>query len=466
MEDIIDVHNLTFSFTGQEPILRNVTTSFTTGHFALLTGPSGCGKSTFLRLIAGLLPKYGGTISSGQIKFAKNQLTVGMLFQDPLMQFALDTPRHELEFVLENERVPQAQIANRVKAALTFAQITAIADRQLTSLSGGQQQRVALAVVVARQADILLLDEPFASIDENNRRFLIGQLQKLAATNGTTVIIADHDCHGYQSLNPIVYQVTKGKLNRLSLEASQQVLTKADTLAHQPLLTPLPPKRTTTNLELNAVTVARGQHQLLSISNLRIVEGKVTLLTGPNGSGKSTFFKALTRLLTYQGTITYLGTDIQKLNRRQYHQEVGLVFQHANDQFLNITVDEELALSEQNGTHPYFKDHLTEALKLLNLTGLGDRVVYSLSGGQRKKLQLLVMLMMGQSVLLLDEPFAGLDQASLTNVFTLIHHAQQVRPQTILVISHQLFGIDRLVDFHLQLTNHQLVYQEGSSHES
>lgn len=466
MEDIIDVHNLTFSFTDQTPILKNVTTSFSTGRFALLTGPSGCGKSTFLRLVAGLLPKYGGTVSSGQIKFAKDRPTVGMLFQDPLMQFALDTPRHELEFVLENERVPHARIADRVKAALAFAQVTTIADRQLTSLSGGQQQRVALAVVVARQADILLLDEPFASIDEDNRRFLIGQLQKLVATNGTTVIIADHDCHGYQKLNPIVYQVTNGKLNRLSLEASQKVLTKADTLAHQPLLTPLPPKTATANLKLDTVTVARGQHQLLSIPNLRIIEGRVTLLTGPNGSGKSTFFKTLTRLLAYQGTITYLGTDIQKLKRRQYHQEVGLVFQHANDQFLNITVDEELALSKQNGTHPYFKDHLAEALDLLNLTGLGDRVVYSLSGGQRKKLQLLVMLMMGQSVLLLDEPFAGLDQVSLANVFTLIRHAQQARPQTLLVISHQLVGIDRLVDFHLQLTNHQLVYQEGSSHES
>lgn len=466
MEDIIDVHNLTFAFTDQGPILRNVTTSFPTGRFALLTGPSGCGKSTFLRLVAGLLPKYGGTVTSGEIKFAKGQSTVGMLFQDPLTQFALDTPRHELEFVLENEQVPQPQIATRVKAALAFAQITTIADRKLTSLSGGQQQRVALAVVVARQADILLLDEPFASIDEGNRQFLISQLQELVASNGTTVVIADHDCHGYQSLNPIVYQVVNGQLNRLSLAASQQVLKRADALAHQPLLTPLPPQGAPTNLELNAVRVARGQHQLLSIPNLRIVEGKVTLLTGPNGSGKSTFFKALTRLLAYQGSITYLGTDIQKLNRRQYHQEVGLVFQHANDQFLNITVDEELALSKQNGTHPYFKDHLAEALELLNLTGLGDRVVYSLSGGQRKKLQLLVMLMMGQSVLLLDEPFAGLDQVSLTNVFNLIQHAQQVRPQTILVISHQLFGIDQLVDFHLQLTNHQLVYREGGSHES
>lgn len=466
MKNIINIRNLTFSFTGQAPLLKNVTTSFLASQFALLTGPSGCGKSTLLRLIAGLFPKYGGKVSNGKISFSKERPTIGMLFQDPLMQFALDTPRHELEFVLENEQVPQAQIANRVKAALDFAQITSLADQPLTSLSGGQQQRVALAVVVARQADILLLDEPFASIDENNRRFLIHQLQKLVAKNKTTVIIADHDCHGYQELDPLVYQVGSGQVKQLSTATSQRILKEADELANQSLITPLPPQNATANLELSSLTIGRGQRQLLSIPHLQILEGKMTLLTGPNGSGKSTFFKALARLLPYQGCISYLGTDIQKINRRQYHQEVGLVFQHADDQFLNVTVAEELSLSKNNGTHPYFKEHLAEALQLLGLAGLNDRVVYSLSGGQRKKLQLLLMLMMGQSVLLLDEPFAGLDRESLANVFTLLHHSQQARPQTIMVISHQLIGINRLVDYHLQLTDHQLIYQEGGSHES
>lgn len=466
MNNIIDIHNLTFSFADQEPVLSRVNTSFPAGHVALLTGPSGCGKSTFLRLIAGLLPKYGGTIAAGSITFTGDQPTVGMLFQDPLMQFALDTPRHELEFVLENEQVPQAKITQRVEAALAFAQINDLADRQLNTLSGGQQQRVALAVVIARQAKILLLDEPFASIDEMNRRLLIDQLKTLVDEQGVTILIADHDCHGYQKLQPFVYRFNGGQVHQLSPAENKHFLQKADMIAQQPLQKPRPTADELAAFNLDQVAINRDNQQLLAIPQLRIIEGKVTLITGANGSGKSTFFNALARLLPYQGNISYLGTDIQSFSRRHYRQILGLVFQHANDQFLNVTVEEELALSKKNGHHPYFKDHLADALDLLNLAGLEKRVAYSLSGGQRKKLQLLVMLMMGQSVLLLDEPFAGLDPASLKSIFALIHQAQEVQPQTLLVISHQLTGIDQLVDFHLHLANHQLTYQEGGRHES
>lgn len=465
MNPIITLHKLSFEFADHQPVLSNVNVHFLRDQVALLMGPSGCGKSTLLRLIAGLLPKYGGQVTSGQIDFAGERPLVGMLFQDPLTQFALDTPRHELEFVLENERVAPAQIPARVNDALAFCQITDLADRPLTTLSGGQQQRVALAVVIARQAQILLLDEPFASIDEGNRHFLIRQLATLV-NRGVTILITDHDGHGYQRLHPVVYQFHDHQIDQLSPQASAVQLARADEVAQQALVTPLPAPSATPALTLNQVTISRGPQQLLSLPQLQLIEGKITLLTGPNGSGKSTFLKALARLLPYQGQIAYLGTDIQKIRRRQYRQELGLVFQHANDQFLNVTVAEELRLSQRNGHHPYFRDQLPAVLKLLGLTGLEDRVVYSLSGGQRKKLQLLVMLMMGQSVLLLDEPFAGLDQQSFANVCQLIHQAQAVQPQTMIIISHQLANIDQLIDFHLALIDHQLVYQKGGRYES
>ena len=146
---------------------------------------------------------------------------------------------------------------------------------------------------------------------------------------------------------------------------------------------------------------------------------------------------------------------------------MGLVFQNANDQFLKVTVQEELELSLKNGQHPYFnRSRLADAITKLGLQHLTNQVVYSLSGGQKKKLQLLVMLMMGQSFLLLDEPFSGLDQQSIANVIDLIHNCQQVLPQTILIISHQLTGLDSLIDYHLNLSGRQLSYQGRPSHES
>ena len=165
--------DLSFNFD-QQPILKNITAEFSTGRIHLLTGASGSGKSTLLKLIAGLLPKYGGEIVNGTIERPADA-QIGMVFQDPLMQFALDTPRHELEFTLENCQVPTNKISDRIKAALQFSKITDLANRLITTLSGGQQQRVALAAAMAMQPNILLLDEPFANIDEENRHFILKQ---------------------------------------------------------------------------------------------------------------------------------------------------------------------------------------------------------------------------------------------------------------------------------------------------
>lgn len=467
---MITVNNLTFHYDQQRPILQGLNVSFNRGSCSLLMGPSGCGKSTLLRLIAGLLPKYGGRLVHGTVSLAAihgRQPRIGMLFQDPAMQFALDTPRREIEFALENEQVPPAEMPARVKEGLAFCHAAGLADRQITTLSGGQQQRVALAVIIAMRPDILLLDEPFASIDESSRQFLIQQLAILSQQKGLTLIITDHDCHGYQALHPQIWDFKKHQVAKLSGAASQERLAAADQQAASPLKTAAPNPGLPAAFCLKNVQIKRGQTPLIRQSSLAFIKNKITLLTGANGVGKSTLFKALARLIPYQGTITYQGQDIQTASVRRYYQQVGLVFQDANDQFLNVTVGEELSLSIKHQGQPYFTaEQLRQALSALKLAGLNDRVVYSLSGGQRKKLQLLLMLMAGHPVLLLDEPFAGLDADSRLAVQQLIKDCQAVMPQTVILISHQLADLDQFIDYHLVLQDRQLIYQGGADHES
>lgn len=457
----IRFNDLSFNFD-QQPILKNITAEFAAGKIHLLTGISGSGKSTILKLIAGLLPKYGGEIVTGAVD-VPTAAQIGMVFQDPLMQFALDTPRHELEFTLENCQVPTDKIPERVKEALRFGKVDDLANRLITTLSGGQQQRVALATATAMQPNVLLLDEPFANIDEENRQLILKQLARLNIDYHTTIIITDHDLHGYEQLHPLVWQLTKGRLIQLSNKERSQLLTERAT---PKITTALPPSTLPAIIKFDELAIKRDNHSLLLPTNLGIVKNKITLLTGPNGIGKSTLLKAIARLLKYEGMINYAGESIQKISPGKYYKHLGLIFQHANDQFLNVTVGEELALGFKTCQNPYFnQQQVNEALTALGLNGREDQVVYSLSGGQKKKLQILLMLLRGQETLLLDEPFTGLDPASLKNVLQLIKASQKEKPQTLLIVSHQLSGLDGFIDYHLTM-NHQRLNYVGGSYES
>lgn len=453
--------DLSFNFD-QRPILKNITAEFAAGKIHLLTGVSGSGKSTILKLVAGLLPKYGGEIVTGAVD-VPTAAQIGMVFQDPLMQFALDTPRHELEFTLENCQVPTDKIPERVKEALRFGKVDDLANRLITTLSGGQQQRVALAAGTAMQPNVLLLDEPFANIDEENRQLILKQLVHLNSDYHTTIIITDHDLHGYEQLHPLVWQLTKRRLTQLSTKNSSQLLTASAT---PQITTVLPPSTLPAIIKFDGLAIKRDNHSLLLPTNLGIVKNKTTLLTGPNGIGKSTLLKAIARLLKYEGKIDYEGKSIQKISPGKYYKHLGLIFQHANDQFLNVTVGEELALGFKTCQNPYFnQQQVNEALTALGLNGREDQVVYSLSGGQKKKLQILLMLMRGQETLLFDEPFTGLDPASLKTVLHLIKASQKEKPQTLLIVSHQLSGLDGFIDYHLTM-NHQRLNYVGGSYES
>ncbi|EDX43095.1 ATP-binding cassette domain-containing protein [Limosilactobacillus reuteri] len=457
----IQFNDLSFNFD-QQPILKNITAKFTVGKIHLLTGVSGSGKSTILKLIAGLLPKYGGEIVAGAVD-VPTDAQIGMVFQDPLMQFALDTPRHELEFTLENCQVPTDKIPEHVKEALRFGKVDDLANRLITTLSGGQQQRVALAAATVMQPNVLLLDEPFANIDEENRQLILKQLVRLNSDCHTTIIITDHDLHGYEQLHPLVWQLTKGHLTQLSTKNSSQLLTASAT---PQITTVLPSSTLPAIIKFDELAIKRDNRSLLLPTNLVIVKNKITLLTGPNGIGKSTLLKAIARLLKYEGKIDYAGENIQKISPGKYYKHLGLIFQHANDQFLNVTVGEELALGFKTCQNPYFnQQQVNEALTALGLNGREDQVVYSLSGGQKKKLQVLLMLMRGQETLLLDEPFTGLDPASLKTVLQLIKTSQKGKPQTLLIVSHQLSGLDGFIDYHLTM-NHQRLNYVGGRYES
>jgi NitT/TauT family transport system ATP-binding protein len=162
------------------------------GEFVSLLGPSGCGKSTVLRLIAGLNAPTSGTVgvarSSAQ---PRGRHSIGFVFQEPtLMPWA--SVRENVRLPLKLAHVPAAEANARVGDALTQVGLAEFADAFPRALSGGMKMRVSLARALVTDPDILLMDEPFAALDEITRFRLNNDLLSLWRNLHKTIIFVTH----------------------------------------------------------------------------------------------------------------------------------------------------------------------------------------------------------------------------------------------------------------------------------
>ncbi|EHO48219.1 ATP-binding cassette domain-containing protein [Lentilactobacillus kisonensis] len=470
----VSINHFTYEYPKSNvKVLNDVDITFKHNHFSLLTGPSGSGKSTLLYFIAGLYPHFIGNDALGGIKFGdtdinqipRNQVShsVAMMFQNPNQQFAMDTVIHEMTFVLENMLVDPAKMDDIINHALAFCGIDKLRSRIINTLSGGEKQRVALACIVAMDPPVIVLDEPFASIDPDSRLDLIKKLKLLQQDHDKTIILADHDLNDYQGVIDEFYYLDPDS-HRISLLDSQSAQHFFDNFKTTQTINKriaIPTDDAPAIININDFKLQPHHSLLLKLNQFKFYQGKTTLITGANGIGKSTLFNALTKLLPYDGSIEYDGKNIQKIRPLPYAKNVTLLFQDAENQFLNITVKEELDLSLQNRTNQaYSTDDVQAMLQKLNMAGRDEQVVYSLSEGQKKKLQIIEMLIMNPPVLLLDEPFKGLDYRSLEVVVGFLRRAKESFNQTQIIISHQLSGLDTLIDYHANFADQNLTYQE------
>lgn len=455
-QETIKISDLTFGFQQDQPLFKQLNLSIPQGTFMLLHGPSGCGKSTLLKLLADLLPEFGGHIYQGKI--ARNYQNWGMVFQNPERQFTMATPRQEFIFTLENLKLDWKTAQSRISYAVKETEIQNLLDQKFIQLSGGEKQRVAFAIILAMQPDLVLLDEPFASCDQHTREFL---LQKLTAMKQQhlTIVISDHNLAGYQDLcDEFLEFPPNAPIQLLTSTEKEKIFSKKETHS---LSFKIPASDQPVLIQGKDCSLKQGSKILIDHANFQIFAHTATFLSGDNGSGKTSLFKALTKLLEYQGSLTYQKQEIKRLKARDYLTHVSQVFQNADDQFIMVTVGEELALSQKYAQNPVLKgEKLDRVLTLLGLAEKSQQVVYSLSGGQKKKLQILLMLLANPDVLLLDEPFAGLDQQSRKTIYHLLQEYYLKLGKTAIIISHQTQDLDQLCCYHLKLQNQQLTYAQ------
>ncbi|ROO88798.1 NitT/TauT family transport system ATP-binding protein [Actinocorallia herbida] len=163
------------------------------GEFVSLIGPSGCGKSTLLRLIADLAPPTTGrvTVAGKPAAQARKDRSYGMVFQKAGL-FDWRTVRRNVELPLELRGVGKAERRERAAAMLDLVGLTEFAGHYPAQLSGGMQQRVSIARALADGPPLLLMDEPFGALDEMTRERLQGELLRICAETGTTVVFVTH----------------------------------------------------------------------------------------------------------------------------------------------------------------------------------------------------------------------------------------------------------------------------------
>src|SRR5215218_3370633 len=184
------------------------------GEFVSLLGPSGCGKSTALRLIAGLGAPSAGTVNvSHRATRADGRHPIGFVFQAPtLMPWA--SVRENVRLPLKLSHAPAADADSRIEQALVQVGLADFADAYPRELSGGMKMRVSLARALVTDPDILLLDEPFAALDEITRFRLNNDLLDLWRTLHKTVIFVTHSVFEsvYLSQRVVVMTARPGRL--------------------------------------------------------------------------------------------------------------------------------------------------------------------------------------------------------------------------------------------------------------
>lgn len=411
----------------REPVFSDLDLAVKRGETVLLMGPSGCGKSSLAYCLAGLYPAYAGELEGEITLFGKPLASYGaaersrmvsILFQNPDNQFCMDTVEHEILFALENINYA-GDLSARVDELLALVGLNDMRRLPIHTLSGGTKQKLALATAMATEAQLLILDEPFANLDPASCVQIAAKLRELNA-KGLTLLIVDHRFDYWRPFLTRVLILEKEGAPVCILP--EELDTRKEEFAARGLFSgeewlkdlcpPEVPENAETVLEAKDFSVFHGKQKFLSGVDLALQKGTVTALIGKNGAGKSSLLTALAGAGKYKGSLTASG-------------RVGLVFQNPRFQFLTTTVEEEVTATLKV-IHPEDPDAaLSEkARKLLDEFGMlafAKSSPYALSQGQQRRLALLAMLAGDRPILLMDEPTYAQDERSTRFILELLN---------------------------------------------
>jgi energy-coupling factor transport system ATP-binding protein len=502
--------NFTFTYKAQsEPTLSHINLSIQQGEKILLAGPSGSGKSTLAHCINGLIPHgFKGQIEGSLFIMGEDvrgmgifdiSKKVGTVLQDTDGQFVGLTAGEDIAFAAENDCIPVGEMHRRVEEAAKLVHIGSQLAKAPQHLSGGQKQRVSLAGVLMDPVEILLFDEPLANLDPATGQKTIELIDRLHRETGKTIIIVEHRLEDV--LHRPVDRIVIMEQGRIKGDLPTGELLAADILRKTGIREPLylsalryAGLEITPDMhpETAAALVFDPQHlkawdqglanypleqsgpPLLRVKDLNfyypqdtqpvlegvsftLARGSWVSLVGKNGAGKSTLAKLICGFnQPVSGSIWFEDQDLAAYSIKERAEQIGYVMQNPNQMISFPLIFDEVALGLRTRGigEQEIQDRVMATLAICGLYPFRKWPVSALSYGQKKRLTIASILVLGPSLIILDEPTAGQDFRHYGEIMEFLRKLNREQGMSFLFITH---------DMHLMLeyTHRALVLADG-----
>jgi len=424
---------------------------------------------------------------------------VGTVLQDSDAQFVGLSVGEDIAFALENQSVPRKEMLPKVEWAAGVVGMSDFLMHVPYELSGGQKQKVALAGVLHGDVDLLIFDEPLASLDPMMGMTAVELIDRIHKEQNKTVLIVEHRLEDvlHRSVDRIVLMnegsiVYDGDPDRLLASdlltrygireplyikalqyagcelSSEQKLADIQTVDLSPFeerlkkqqmmkLEKYVPRLGEEILKVENVTFAYDKDPVLKNISFSVRKGEKIAVVGKNGAGKSTLAKLLCGIVRpREGRVLINGTDYTQYSIKEIGERIGYVMQNPNQMLVkDIIKDEvELAMLLRGKSRAEIDEAVKKTLKMCGLYPMRNWPVSAVSYGQKKRATIASILVLQPEIIILDEPTAGQDFRHYTEIMEFLDELNREYGITILFVTH---------DMHLaiQYTDRALVFSEG-----
>ncbi|HOO39726.1 MAG TPA: ABC transporter ATP-binding protein [Deltaproteobacteria bacterium] len=433
MNELIRVDDFGYSYPkSQLRISLDESLVLNAGEAVLISGPTGCGKSTLLGAMAGTLRgKMDGNIaiSPDLVQYHNNmpRISIALVLQNPETQLLCSTVAEEAAFGPRNFNVDSLEIQNRIGKYLKLMGLEGLESRHVEDLSMGQKQRLALASVLTMEPRVILMDEPFSQLDPMGRGLLIDLMYELK-NQGRGLVICEH-----------TLDLPTGLIDHhihMPGEVSVTNTTCTRSFTSSPGMKTVPSGDPVLRIEHVSLT-HDGTAPILNDISFSINSGEKVLLSGENGSGKSSLLKCIIGALRPDsGRILINGHAEQKPT--MLFGTLGYLMQNPERQLFSESVYEEVAFGLKRTGHDQETCHerVLGILDLMKISDLVERSPFTLSFGQKHLVALASVLAPQPGIILLDEPFTGLDRRLHDHILEVLDHITVETSAAVMITSH------------------------------